>query len=86
MRGGKEANEMLGRHAYGRANHGYRSPAAVVEPVPELVAIVRRIFADARDGRSPARIARELNGDAVSAQQSGHPEEERLRMQPAGTS
>ena len=66
---GKAAKKKLGRHIHGRVPYGYRSKAGVLEPDEALAPVVRRIFADAKDGYSPGRIARDLNRDGVPAPQ-----------------
>jgi len=68
---GKAAKKKLGRHVHGRVPYGYRSVSGVLEPLEELVPVVRRIFADAKDGYSPGRIARELSRDGIPAPQGG---------------
>ena len=66
---GKAKKKALGRHVHGRIPYGYRSENGVLEPNGELVPIVRRIFAEARDGYSPGRIARGLNRDGIPGPQ-----------------
>lgn len=66
---GKARKKALGRHVHGRVPYGYISSAGVLQPDPELAPIVRRIFVDAKDGRSPGRIARDLNRDGVPSPQ-----------------
>jgi DNA invertase Pin-like site-specific DNA recombinase len=65
VRGGKEQKKKLGRHVHGRVPYGYRSTAGVLEPAPELVPVVRRIFEEARDGWTPGKIALRLNREGV---------------------
>jgi site-specific DNA recombinase len=65
VRGGKAAKKKEGRHVHGRVAYGYRSQAGRLEPVAELVPIVRRIFLEAREGDSPGKIVRRLNRDAI---------------------
>ena len=69
---GKAAKKKLGRHVHGRIPYGYGSAVAgVLEPVPELVQVVRRIYSDAKDGYSPGRIARDLTREGIPAPQGG---------------
>jgi site-specific DNA recombinase len=68
---GKLAKKKLGRHIHGRVPYGYGSEGGILEPVPELIAVVRRIFEDARDGHTPGRIARGLNREGIPSAQGG---------------
>ena len=69
---GKAAKKKLGRHVHGRIPYGFSSAVAgVLEPLPSLVPVVRRIFADAKDGYSPGRIARDLTREGIPAPQGG---------------
>ena len=69
VRGGKEAKKKLGRHVHGRPPFGYRSERGILEPVEELAPVVRRIFADAIAGYTPAQIARRLGRDGITSPQ-----------------
>jgi site-specific DNA recombinase len=71
VRGGKDAKKKLGRHVHGRVPYGYRSEKGILEPVAELVPIVRRIFDDARAGYTPGRIAKRLNRDGIPPPRGG---------------
>lgn len=62
---GKAAGKRLGRHVHGQIPYGYTSDRGRLEPDPELVPVVRRIFADAKAGDSPGRIARALNRELL---------------------
>jgi DNA invertase Pin-like site-specific DNA recombinase len=75
VQAGKLQKKKLGRHVHGRVPYGYRSTGGILEPVEELVPIVKRIYRDARDGWTPGRIARALNRDGVPSAQgaSGSP-------------
>lgn len=62
---GKAKKKALGRHVHGRVPYGYSSEAGILSPDPELAPIIRRIFRDIADGRTPGRVARELNADGI---------------------
>jgi site-specific DNA recombinase len=62
---GKAKKKKLGRHVHGRPPYSYTSSGGILAPVPELAAVVRRVFEDAKAGDSPGRIARALNADNV---------------------
>lgn len=66
---GKAAKKRLGRCVHGRVAYTYSSERGVLEPVPELVPVVRRMFADVMEAYSPGRIARDLSGEGVPAPQ-----------------
>jgi site-specific DNA recombinase len=68
---GKLQKKKLGRHVHGRVPYGYVSTGGILEPVEDLVPIVRRIYRDACDGWTPGRIARALNRDGVPSAQGG---------------
>ena len=71
VRGGKAAKKKLGRHVHGRVPYGYRSKDGELEPDEQKAPVVRRIFADAKDGYSPGRIARLLNNDRIPSPSGG---------------
>jgi hypothetical protein len=52
-------------------SYGYMSTGGILEPVEDLVPVVRRIYRDARDGWTQGRIARALNRDGVPSAQGG---------------
>ena len=62
---------------HGSVPYGYRSIAApdgqgrTLQPVDDTAAVVRRIFADAKQGDTPGRIAAVLNRDGVSGPRGG---------------
>lgn len=62
---GKAKKKALGRHVHGRVAFGYRSTGGLLSPHDDEAEVVRRIFAEARDGRTPGRIARDLNRDGI---------------------
>ena len=71
---GRAKRKAQGRHVQGTAPYGYRSaPAAnggrtlvpVTEGSPSPIDVVRRIFAAAKAGSTPGRIATDLNTDAI---------------------
>jgi hypothetical protein len=45
---GKLQKKKVGRHIHGRVPYGYRSGGGILEPVEDLVPVVRRIYRDAR--------------------------------------
>jgi DNA invertase Pin-like site-specific DNA recombinase len=72
LNAGKAARKREGRHVHGRLPYGYRSAGGGVLAVDAAAAeVVRRIFTDAREGSSPARIAASLNHDGVPASRGG---------------
>lgn len=72
VRAGKAKRKLQGRHVHGRIPYGLRSAGQGVPVVDdEQAAVVRRIFTDARDGYSPGRIARDLNGDGIASPSGG---------------
>ena len=64
---GKMKARQQGRHTEGGHPYGYHAPSrrGLLEPDPERADIVRRIFLEARDGRSTGRIAQALNRDGI---------------------
>jgi site-specific DNA recombinase len=66
---GKLQKKKIGRHVHGRVPYGYTSTGGILEPVEELIPIVKRIYCDACDGWTPDRIARALNRDGVPSAQ-----------------
>ena len=62
---GKARARQQGKHAEGKPPFGYRSEKGVLSPIPEQAEIVKRIYRDAKDGRTPGRIARALNADEI---------------------
>lgn len=68
---GKAKKKALGRHVHGRVPYGYSSENGILTPDPDVTPIVRRIFRDVTDGRSPGRIARELTAEGVPSPQGG---------------
>ncbi|MFN8187402.1 MAG: recombinase family protein [Gaiellales bacterium] len=68
---GKAKAKTLGRHVHGRAPYGYRSEHGVLEVDDELVPVVKLIYAEAGEGRTPGRIARQLNKAGVATPQGG---------------
>jgi site-specific DNA recombinase len=64
---GKAQKKRLGRHIHGRIPYGYTSyeEAGILQPVPELETIIRRIFGEIRQGDSPGKVARSLNHDSI---------------------
>jgi site-specific DNA recombinase len=68
---GKAKKKALGRHVHGRVPFGYRSTGGELEPVEELVPLVRRIFDDVRHGDSPGRVARVLAAEGILSPQGG---------------
>ncbi len=62
---GKALRKLEGRHVHGRIPYGYSSTAGVLERDEAQAAIVRRIFADAKAGRSAGAIARGLDADEI---------------------
>lgn len=66
-RAGKAKKKAAGRHVHGRVPFGYRSRKGILEPDEALAPVVQDIFAHAKRGESPTRIARELNERGVSA-------------------
>jgi site-specific DNA recombinase len=68
---GKAQRRKQGRRADGRPPFGYRSARGVLEPIAELVPVVREMFAQARDGWSAGKIARELDTAGQPAPQGG---------------
>lgn len=67
---GKLAKKKLGRHVHGRIPYGYRSDSGILEPVPELELVVRRIFSEAKSS-GPGSIARRLNADEIAGPRGG---------------
>jgi site-specific DNA recombinase len=67
VRAGKARKKALGRHVHGRIPYGYQSERGVLEPVPAVAEVVRRIFARAVAGDSPGRIARSLNREGTAS-------------------
>src|SRR5581483_8594204 len=65
LQAGKAAKKRLGRHVHGRVPYGYGSTSGVLEPVPEQAEIVRRIFADVRDGYTAGKVARDLTREGI---------------------
>jgi site-specific DNA recombinase len=69
---GKALGRKRGRHVHGSIPFGYRSKGrGELEVVEEQAAIVRQIFRAAKEGDSPARIARDLNADGVPSPRGG---------------
>jgi site-specific DNA recombinase len=66
---GKAKKKQLGRHVHGRVAYGYLSERGELTPDPERAPVVRRIFADARQGDAPGRIAAALNRDGIPSPQ-----------------
>jgi DNA invertase Pin-like site-specific DNA recombinase len=69
---GKAKKKQLGRHVHGRVPYGYLSDRGVFQVDLERADTVRRIFADAKNGDSPGRIARALNADSVPSPLGAH--------------
>ena len=65
----KLQKKRLGRHVHDRVPYGYTSTGGILEPVEDLIPVVRRIYRDARDGWTPGRIARALNRDGIPSAQ-----------------
>lgn len=66
---GKAKKKALGRHVHGRVPYAFRSEGGLLTPIVELAPIVERIFAQAKAGDAPGRIARKLNRDGVPSPQ-----------------
>ncbi len=64
---GKAKKKALGRHVHGRIPFGYRSTGGILSPDDGEAEVVRRIFAETREGRTPGRIARDLNLDGIAS-------------------
>ncbi|MFN8188777.1 MAG: recombinase family protein [Gaiellales bacterium] len=71
LQAGRAAKARQGRHVHGRVPYGYRSERGRLSPNQETAPVVRRIFDEARDGRTPGRIARALTRDGIPAPQGG---------------
>lgn len=67
VRAGKAKKKALGRHVHGRVPYGYRSDRGVLSPVEEEALVVKRIYLEARDGRTPGQIAKILNKDGIES-------------------
>jgi DNA invertase Pin-like site-specific DNA recombinase len=78
---GKLQKKKLGRHVHGRVPYGYTSTGGILEPVEDLVPVVRGIYRNARDGWTPGRIARALN---LRRQTLRRPQRPRGDHQPLG--
>lgn len=62
LQAGKAVASRAGRRVSGRVPYGYRTLGrGKLEPIAEQATVVKQMFTDAKDGRSPARIARDLN-------------------------
>ena len=46
---GKLQKRKLGRPVHGRVPYGYRSTDGILDPVEDLIPVVRRIYRDARE-------------------------------------
>jgi hypothetical protein len=68
---GKAKKKQQGRHVHGRIPYGYTSVSGELTPHVQRAKIVRSIFDEAEQGRSPAAIARMLDDDGVPAPQGG---------------
>jgi site-specific DNA recombinase len=67
---GKAKRKAQGRHVHGRIPFGYRSAGeGLLEVDEDQAELVRRIYADAKAGDSPAKIARVLNREGVASPQ-----------------
>lgn len=62
---GKAKRKAQGRHVHGRIPYGYTSASGLLTPDDSTADVVRRIFADARQGDAPGRIARALNSERI---------------------
>ena len=77
VRAGKTARRREGKHVGGLPPYGYRSVSAAdgegwtLEPVEPAAEIVRGIFAGAKEGDTPGRIADALNRDASPGPRGG---------------
>jgi site-specific DNA recombinase len=65
---GKAQKKRQGKHVHGRVPFGFSSKdePGTLKPVPDLIAVVRRIFEEARQGDSPGKIARRLERDGIA--------------------
>ncbi len=68
---GKLQKKKLGRHIHGRVPYGYRSTGGILEPVEDLIPVVRRIYRDARDGWDARPDRPSLNRDGIPSAQGG---------------
>ena len=62
---GKAEARRQGRRSEGRQPYGYRSEKGILTIDPEPAPVVRRIFAEATEGRTPGKIAQRLTRDSV---------------------
>jgi DNA invertase Pin-like site-specific DNA recombinase len=68
---GKLQKKKLGRDVHGRVPYGYRSTGGILEPVEDLVPVVRRIYRDARDGWTLAGSPAPWTGTASPQPRAG---------------
>lgn len=66
---GKAKRKAQGRHVHGRIPFGYRSGGEGLLVPDENAELVRRIYADAKAGDSPAKTARTLNREGIASPQ-----------------
>ena len=71
IKAGKERKRETGRGIGGTTPYGYTSRAGELSPASDLVAVVRRIFEQAKDGDTPGKIADSLNADAIPSPSGG---------------
>jgi DNA invertase Pin-like site-specific DNA recombinase len=78
VRAGKATRKREGKHVHGNVPYGYRSVAApdgkgrTLALVDDTAAaVVRRVFQAAKQGDTPGRIARDLNGGGVTGPRGG---------------
>jgi DNA invertase Pin-like site-specific DNA recombinase len=62
---GKARARQEGKHAEGKPPYGYRSDKGVLTPILDQAEIVKRIYREAKDGRTPGKIAKRLNDDGI---------------------
>ena len=66
---GKAKRKAQGRHVHGRIPFGYRSAGEGKLEPDDNAELVRRLYADAKAGDSPAKIARTLNREGIVSPQ-----------------